>query len=85
MRSGAHNTHVPLFHCADDRGRLVKATRLKGIKDFKAGQFGLHPIALDVWGHLVLIHLQGGSQAAAAAAATGADVQPPRVADWLGE
>jgi hypothetical protein len=54
---------------ADGCGRLVKATRLKGIKDFKATQFGLHPIALDVWGHFVFLHLQGGKPAAAAAAA----------------
>jgi hypothetical protein len=66
---------------SDDRGRLVKATRLKGIKDFKASQFGLHPIALDVWGHFVFLHLQGGRPPAA-------DVElqstTPDVAAWLG-
>ncbi|WIA32975.1 hypothetical protein OEZ86_006137 [Tetradesmus obliquus] len=72
----------------DDKGRLVKATRLKGIKDFKATQFGLHPIALDVWGHFVFLHLQGGKPAAAAAAAAAGgqqgQLEAPSVADWLG-
>jgi hypothetical protein len=86
-----------LLPTADDRGRLVKATRLKGIKDFKATQFGLHPIALDVWGHFVFLHLQGGKPAAAtaaAAAAAGHEANPdqqqqqaalPSVGAWLGE
>jgi hypothetical protein len=67
----------------------VKATRLKGIKDFKAAQFGLHPIALDTWGHFVFLHLQGGKPAAAAAAA-GQGLQEqqqdvPGVSEWLGK
>jgi hypothetical protein len=84
-----------LLPTADDRGRLVKATRLKGIKDFKATQFGLHPIALDVWGHFVFLHLQGGKPAAAAAAARheGDPNQQQQqqqaaalsVGEWLGE
>jgi hypothetical protein len=61
----------------------VKATRLKGIQDFKATAYGLHPIAVDTWGHFVFIHLQGGAgRAASAAAAAAAD--PPGVAEWLG-
>jgi hypothetical protein len=64
----------------DTRGRLVKATRLKGIQDFKASANGLHPIALDTWGHFVFIHLQGGAGRAAGAA----PAQPPGVAEWLG-
>jgi hypothetical protein len=65
---------------ADTRGRLVKATRLKGIQDFKAGAFGLHPIAVDSWGHFVFLHLQGGGPVG-----QGATVQAPLgVAEWLG-
>jgi hypothetical protein len=83
-----------LLLIADDRGRLVKATRLKGIKDFKATQFGLHPIALDVWGHFVFLHLQGGKPAAAAAAAARHEAEQQQqqqqatgssVGTWLGE
>eukprot|EP00775_Hariotina_reticulata_P012655 gene12655-12782_t len=66
----------------DDRGRLVKATRLKGIKDFKASQFGLHPIALDVWGHFVFLHLQGGRPPPADALPH--STAAPDVAAWLG-
>jgi hypothetical protein len=66
----------------------VKATRLKGIKDFKATQFGLHPIALDVWGHFVFLHLQGGKPTAAAAAVGCEQHGQPEtrsVTEWLGE
>lgn len=68
----------------DDRGRLVKATRLGGIQGFRASAHGLHPIALDVWGDLVFLHLQGGG-------GTGQQRQQqqapplPGVAEWLGE
>lgn len=74
--------HTAFVLCcvADTRGRLVKATRLKGIQDFKAGAFGLHPIAVDTWGHFVFLHLQGGGPVG-----QGAAVQAPLgVAEWLG-
>jgi len=67
----------------DTRGRLVKATRLKGIQDFKASSYGLHPIAVDTWGHFVFLHLQGGAGRAAAQAPAAA-ASPPSVAEWLG-
>ena len=36
-------------------GRLRRATRLKGIKDFKAAQFGLVPIqVVEKWGFVFL-------------------------------
>lgn len=72
-------------HTTDTRGRLVKATRLKGIQDFKASGYGLHPIAVDTWGHFVFLHLQGGAgRAAAQAPAAAAAPSPPSVAEWLG-
>lgn len=58
----------------------MKATRLKGIQDFKATAYALPPIAVDTWGHFVFIHLQGGAGAAAGAAPAG----PTGVAAWLG-
>ncbi|KAF8067235.1 choline monooxygenase [Scenedesmus sp. PABB004] len=63
----------------DDRGRLVKATRLKGIQGFKASANGLHPIALDTWGPLVLLHLQGGGGGGASERPP-----PPGVVESLG-
>ena len=38
-------------------GRLNKALRLKGIKDFKARDFGLKPVAVAEFGPLVFINL----------------------------
>ena len=38
-------------------GRLTKALRLKGIKEFKAKDFGLKPIAAAEFGPLVFINL----------------------------
>jgi choline monooxygenase len=38
-------------------GRLTKATRLRGIKDFSAKNFGLVPIAVDQWGPFIFINL----------------------------
>eukprot|EP00879_Flechtneria_rotunda_P017439 GHRR01018274.1.p3 GENE.GHRR01018274.1~~GHRR01018274.1.p3 ORF type:complete len:105 (+),score=30.94 GHRR01018274.1:744-1058(+) len=79
---------------ADDKGRLVKATRLKGIQHFKASQYGLHPIAVQAWGHFVFLHLNGGRPAPAQqivrAATTGRQnsiqhaASPPSVEAWLG-
>lgn len=42
-------------------GRLTKATRLKGIKDFSAKNFGLIPIQVKEWGPLVFINIGGGN------------------------
>lgn len=83
--SNSCSAHSVCAVCSDDRGRLVKATRLKGIKDFKASQYGLHPIALDTWGDMVFLNLQGGRPTAGGAAAV-AEVQQslPRVSEWLG-
>lgn len=38
-------------------GRLTKATRLRGIKDFRAKDFGLKPIQVAEWGPLVFVRL----------------------------
>ena len=39
-------------------GRLTKATRLKGIQDFAAKNFGLIPIEVDTWGPFIYINLR---------------------------
>lgn len=47
-------------------GRLAKATRIKGIKDFNARDYGLVEISVSLWGgHLVFLHLGGVGQGAA--------------------
>lgn len=38
-------------------GRLAKATRLRGIKNFSAKNFGLKPLAVSTWGPLIFINL----------------------------
>jgi choline monooxygenase len=38
-------------------GKLIKATKLKGIKDFKPKDFGLHEVPLCVWGPFLFIHM----------------------------
>lgn len=40
---------------ADYEGRFRGATKLKGIKNFKAKDYGLVPIRLDTWGQFVFI------------------------------
>ena len=40
---------------ADYEGRFRGATKLKGIKDFAAKDYGLVPIRLDTWGQFVFI------------------------------
>ena len=40
---------------ADHEGRFRGATKLKGIKDFAAKDYGLVPIQLDTWGQFVFI------------------------------
>ena len=40
---------------ADHGGRFRGATKLKGIKDFAAKDYGLEPIQLDTWGQFVFI------------------------------
>jgi len=42
-------------------GRLTKATRLKGIQDFAAKNFGLIPIQVDTWGPFIYINLSSSS------------------------
>lgn len=41
--------------CPDHEGRFRGATKLKGIKDFQAQDYGLVPIKLDTWGQFVFI------------------------------
>ena len=41
--------------CPDYEGRFRGATKLKGIKDFQAKDYGLVPIKLDTWGQFVFI------------------------------
>lgn len=46
-------------------GRLAKATRIKGIKAFRAQDYGLVEIPVSVWGgHLIFLHLDrvGGEE-----------------------
>lgn len=56
----------------DLQGRLRQATRLKGIQNFKAADFGLVPLRVDQWGPFVFV---SGAQ--------GTTVPP--LAEWLGE
>ena len=55
-------------------GRLRKATRLKGIQDFKASTIGLAGIAVQVVGPFIFAHL---SPASAAIASGVASARPP--------
>ena len=46
---------------ADLQGRLRKATRLKGIENFRAAEMGLQPMHVQTWGAFVFIaHDSGG-------------------------
>ncbi len=38
-------------------GKLKKALRLKGIKDFSASEYGLRPIAVDTASHWIFMQL----------------------------
>ncbi|CAH1265556.1 Hypp3197 [Branchiostoma lanceolatum] len=40
-------------------GRLSKALRLRGIKNFSARENGLKPVAVRTWGPVVLVQLEG--------------------------
>ena len=58
----ARNTHT--CHCRWEYaldGRLRKATRMAGIRNFRAAEHGLVPISLGVWGRFLFLHL-GESQ-----------------------
>mmetsp|Transcript_11861 Transcript_11861/g.24944 ORF Transcript_11861/g.24944 Transcript_11861/m.24944 type:complete len:440 (-) Transcript_11861:235-1554(-) len=57
-------------------GRLSKATRLAGIKNFKAKDYGLVPIQVEIWGSFVFAYLGG---------VTGEEATPPSVSEWFGE
>lgn len=67
-------------------GRLAKATRIKGIQDFNARDYGLVEIPVSLWGrHLVFLHLdrvgkqassQGPGAAEAASSAALAHLDP---------
>jgi hypothetical protein len=41
-------------------GRLTKATRIKGIRDFNARDYGLVEIPLKEWGHLLCLKFHKG-------------------------
>lgn len=43
-------------------GRLRKANRLKGIKNFKAADFGLLPIPIDTWGPFIFLRFASDSK-----------------------
>ena len=55
----------------DTRGRLRKAPRVKGIKCFKAADWGLKQVPLATWGPFVFLWL--GANQAAGAGGAGAD------------
>ncbi|CAL8471392.1 g10934 [Coccomyxa elongata] len=69
---------VKMFECMyhgwqyDYEGRFRGATKLKGIKNFKAQDYGLVPIRLDTWGQFVFILADPTSEKGS-------------VAEWLGE
>ncbi|KAL7137124.1 hypothetical protein ABFS83_10G072300 [Erythranthe nasuta] len=42
-------------------GKLVKATRITGIKNFKANEMGLVPIRVAAWGPFVLVNFEDGA------------------------
>ncbi|GBF97413.1 hypothetical protein Rsub_09579 [Raphidocelis subcapitata] len=58
----------------DTRGRLRAAPRVKGIRAFRAAEWGLRPIAAREWGPFVFLWLGGGGAG-----------QPPPLEDWLGD
>eukprot|EP00878_Enallax_costatus_P036372 GHUV01040836.1.p1 GENE.GHUV01040836.1~~GHUV01040836.1.p1 ORF type:complete len:414 (+),score=106.34 GHUV01040836.1:946-2187(+) len=69
----------------DDKGRLVKATRLKGIQDFKSRDYGLHPLVLDTLGDMVFIHAQGGRPPSTVeSSAESKQAKLPKVLEFLG-
>lgn len=43
-------------------GQLTKATRMKGIENFKAAKIKLPPILHNVWGPLVFLNVSGNAQ-----------------------
>lgn len=47
-------------------GRLTKATRIKGIRDFNARDYGLVEIPLREWGHLLFLKFHKGRDQRAA-------------------
>lgn len=48
--------------CTTDlQGRLRKATRLRGIENFKASDMGLRPMHVQTWGAFVFIAHEPGS------------------------
>jgi hypothetical protein len=44
----------------DTRGRLRRAPRVKGIRNFKASEWGLRRVPLETWGPFVFLWLGGG-------------------------
>lgn len=54
----------------DTRGRLRKAPRVKGIRGFKAAEWGLRPIPAEAWGPFVFLWLGAA--------------EPPPLEGWLG-
>ncbi|KAM0026104.1 putative choline monooxygenase [Helianthus debilis subsp. tardiflorus] len=42
-------------------GALLKATRIKGIKNFNVNEFGLVPLRVAVWGPFILLNFEKGA------------------------
>ncbi|KAK9817021.1 hypothetical protein WJX72_008478 [[Myrmecia] bisecta] len=61
-------------------GGLQKATRLKGIKNFRAADMGLVPIQVDTWGQLIFLHFGAATETTAHREAG----QLLSLRDWLG-
>lgn len=62
--SGCGSTFTCPYHGweYDTLGRLRKATKMKGIKDFRPRDYGLKPIHCDTLGHLVMLDFGGQSE-----------------------
>jgi hypothetical protein len=76
----------------DLQGRLRKAPRVKGIKGFKASEWGLKPIELDTFGPFIFLWFGGSSSSSDSSSSSGsggagleAAESPPPVQQWLGE
>lgn len=73
-----------------DDGRLAKAPRLRGIKNFRAADYGLTPIRLQQLGPLVFLNVGGGGDSGGGGGGGGGDGGGGgggggNVEAWLGE
>ena len=62
--SGCGSTFTCPYHAweFDTLGRLRKAVKMKGIKDFRPKDYGLKPIRCDTLGHLVMLDFGGQAE-----------------------